>query len=176
MLIIMKNFHKHYDVDETKYIFNKENGIYSKRFKRFIGGCPSGGGYLQTRLRCKDGKYHLIYLHIALWEHFNGKIPDGYEINHKDENKFNNSLSNLELLTRHENIMYGSCQERRIESRKRPVLLVKKNKIIKRYGSKGECKKDFPDLNKYLENKTKMFGLEFVLEKDYLKTNDTRFL
>jgi hypothetical protein len=39
------------------------------------------------------------HLHIYFWEQANGKHPGkGWHIHHKDENKFNNEISNLELL------------------------------------------------------------------------------
>lgn len=34
-------------------------------------------------------------LHRYVWAYYNGAIPDGYHIHHKDENKRNNSLDNL---------------------------------------------------------------------------------
>lgn len=37
-------------------------------------------------------------LHRYIWELFNGDIPKGYDIHHKDHNKDNNDISNLELL------------------------------------------------------------------------------
>lgn len=43
-------------------------------------------------------------LHVCLWEHFNGAIPKGYHVHHKDFNKTNNSLDNLELLPAGEHI------------------------------------------------------------------------
>jgi len=39
-------------------------------------------------------------LHCFVWEEVNGPIPKGYEIHHKDFNKLNWNLENLELLTR----------------------------------------------------------------------------
>lgn len=42
------------------------------------------------------------YEHHLVWEQAYGAIPDGYEIHHKDGNKLNNELSNLQLLTRTE--------------------------------------------------------------------------
>ena len=39
------------------------------------------------------------YLHRYLWEREYGKIPEGYEIHHKDKNPLNNDLNNLELLS-----------------------------------------------------------------------------
>lgn len=39
------------------------------------------------------------YLHRAVWEYHYGDIPEGYEVHHKDEDKTNNSPSNLQILT-----------------------------------------------------------------------------
>lgn len=38
-------------------------------------------------------------LHRYIWEKYNGKIPDGYHIHHKDHDKSNNDINNLELLS-----------------------------------------------------------------------------
>lgn len=43
-------------------------------------------------------------LHRYIWEYYKGEIPKGYHIHHKDHNKDNNELSNLELLTKEEHI------------------------------------------------------------------------
>lgn len=40
-----------------------------------------------------------IRLHRYIWEKHFGKIPKGYTIHHKDHNKSNNDIGNLELLT-----------------------------------------------------------------------------
>lgn len=45
-----------------------------------------------------------------MWEAFKGDIPEGYEIDHMDDNKQNNRLCNLQLLTRKQNIT--KCHER----------------------------------------------------------------
>jgi hypothetical protein len=37
-------------------------------------------------------------LHIVVWEHFNGAIPKGYHVHHKDGNTHNNTIANLELV------------------------------------------------------------------------------
>ena len=39
-----------------------------------------------------------ILMHRYVWEHYNCPIPKGYHIHHKDGNKANNDISNLELL------------------------------------------------------------------------------
>ena len=38
-------------------------------------------------------------LHRAIWKSYNGEIPKGYHIHHKDHNKENNDISNLELIS-----------------------------------------------------------------------------
>ena len=42
------------------------------------------------------------HLHQAIWIAHNGPIPEGCEIHHKDLNKENNDISNLECLTKKE--------------------------------------------------------------------------
>ena len=39
-----------------------------------------------------------ILMHRYVWEYYNCPIPKGYHIHHKDGNKANNDISNLELL------------------------------------------------------------------------------
>lgn len=54
-------------------------------------------GYFRSTNRIKS-----ILLHRAVWEYYNGKIPQGYDIHHKDGNKTNNKINNLELLRKDE--------------------------------------------------------------------------
>lgn len=49
------------------------------------------GYYLNSTIRKR--------MHVYVWEHYNGEIPTGYEVHHKDRDKSNNDISNLELLT-----------------------------------------------------------------------------
>ena len=41
-------------------------------------------------------------IHRFIWQYFNGEIPEGYDVHHRDLNHNNNSLSNLQLLTKDE--------------------------------------------------------------------------
>ena len=43
-----------------------------------------------------DGKN--VLLHRYVWEKFNGEIPEGFHIHHKDRNRKNFDISNLELV------------------------------------------------------------------------------
>lgn len=42
------------------------------------------------------------YLHVYVYEKYNGKIKKGYEVHHRDKNKDNNNIDNLILLSVHE--------------------------------------------------------------------------
>lgn len=44
------------------------------------------------------GNGKVILMHRYVWEYYNCPIPKGYHIHHKDGNKANNDISNLELL------------------------------------------------------------------------------
>jgi hypothetical protein len=63
-------------------------------------------GYVQVQIRIKQKSKNRL-VHILVDRAFNGEIPKGYEINHKDGNKQNNSIENLERVTRKENIRHA---------------------------------------------------------------------
>ena len=56
------------------------------------------GYYLNSTIRKR--------LHRYVWEYYNGDIPKGCEIHHKDLNKENNDISNLVLMTKEKHAMY----------------------------------------------------------------------
>ena len=48
-----------------------------------------------------------VSIHRLVYETFVGKIPKGMQINHKDGNKNNNHISNLEVVTPKENTAHA---------------------------------------------------------------------
>ena len=51
-------------------------------------------------LRKTDGSRELM--HRDVWEYHNGPIPKGWDVHHRDENKKNNAIENLECLPKSE--------------------------------------------------------------------------
>jgi len=56
-------------------------------------------GYAVAHL-CLDGVRKDALIHRCVWQAFNGPIPDGLEINHKNGVRDDNRLDNLELVTK----------------------------------------------------------------------------
>lgn len=79
-------------------------------------------GYLRITLH-KDKETKCFLSHRLIYEAFYGKLPkferkgkthgdEMWEINHKDEDKKNNKIENLELITKSQNIRYGTRSRR----------------------------------------------------------------
>lgn len=60
----------------------------NKKSKGYI----NSHGYLVFCIKKKE-----ILAHRMIWEKYHGAIPRGYLVHHRDENKLNNDISNLEL-------------------------------------------------------------------------------
>jgi hypothetical protein len=73
-------------------------------------------GYRITNL-CKNGRYTKKLIHRLVWEAFNGEIPTRLEVNHKDLDKTNNRLDNLELMTHQENLIHRFTTRKRAPNR-----------------------------------------------------------
>jgi len=63
----------------------------------------SNRGYTSVYITAPGGKRYYPNLHQIVWESFNGEVPSKLVIDHSDNQKDNNILSNLQLLTKKEN-------------------------------------------------------------------------
>jgi len=80
-----------YSVDTEGNVFNKKNKILKPRF------CGQGNYYAVCL--CKDGNCKQQYIHRLVAKAFLKNPNNKYSVNHKDGNKNNNKLSNLEWAT-----------------------------------------------------------------------------
>lgn len=88
---------------------------------RILIQLPLTSGYLFVHLhKDKIDVQHTVHRLVA--RAFVLGYFEGAQVNHKDENKHNNRADNLEWVTRRENSMYGTCQERLHESQRKPVI------------------------------------------------------
>lgn len=102
-------------IDFEKYTITKDGKIFSHSVShrcKEMHGYLTKRGYIRVNMLCKDNQQRFYQWHRVIWFYFNGEIPEGLEVNHKDEDKTNNSIDNLELLTHFENINYGTRNQR----------------------------------------------------------------
>lgn len=86
----------------SDYEVNIENGtIFSYKRNCFIGNMHPKG-YILSTITDDNGVQHSIKFHRFIWECANGEIPEGFDVHHKDGDKLNNSIFNLELMERFE--------------------------------------------------------------------------
>ena len=52
-------------------------------------------------------------VHVLVWEAFNGPVPDGYEINHINCVRDDNSLDNLSIMSHYDNVKWDNADEKR---------------------------------------------------------------
>lgn len=78
-------------------------------------------GYARVGLH-KNGNLKTIEIHRLVAQAFLDN-PNGFpEVNHKDENKLNNMVENLEWCTRKHNVTYGNRQKKATETKNRKCL------------------------------------------------------
>lgn len=96
----------------SNYIILPNEGlIWSKKRGKFIG-YEDSKGYYGITLTDDNGRVTKGKLHRFIWQAVNGPIPEGMEVNHIDEDKTNNSIINLNLMTHKENMNFGTRTER----------------------------------------------------------------
>lgn len=88
----------------TNYFISKDGEVYSSKSKKILKWAIDRDGYPRVDLY-SNGKQKHFKIHKLVWITWRGTIPEGMQINHKDDNKKNPSLSNLYLGNQEENIL-----------------------------------------------------------------------
>jgi hypothetical protein len=68
---------------------------------------PTNCGYFRVAVRLPGDGMKKRLIHRVVWEAVNGPIPDGLQINHKNGDKSDNRIENLELVTASENVVHA---------------------------------------------------------------------
>ena len=88
-------------VDEDGNVYkNNYKGREGEVEKLTVFNHQQGYGYIN--LYCNKKHMHFLHHHVV-WLFFNGRIEEGLQINHKDLDKKNNKIENLEVVTDREN-------------------------------------------------------------------------
>ena len=127
------------------YIITSKGQIYSKNIKNFLVLNKQESGYETIGLcNCKKKDF---YVHILVAELYLEFVEGKTKVNHKDKNKSNNDVENLEWVTQTENMFHHHGTKNMFDDI--PVIKYdKKHKEIKRYNSIRDASTDNNNLYK----------------------------
>ena len=92
-------------IEDEMYI-GKDNHIHRKDGR--LLSRQARNGYYTVRKMYNTIKYTFME-HRIIWYFYYGKFDESLVINHKDFDRANNDINNLELITQKENIEYSKC-------------------------------------------------------------------
>lgn len=139
------------------YGANAAGHVFNMTKKQQMLGCVNAAGYRLTCIRaCQK-----ITFHRFVYECFHGTIPDKYDVDHIDGDKLNNSIDNLQALTRLEHRRKTVLGEiSKTNTLCRPVIATKLcDGVEKEYKSMTEAANDigisYQTIGQYLQGKRK---------------------
>lgn len=132
-----------------EYLISKDGVVISVKHKTPRVMTPQHDGRVLMR---HNGRVHLVNIGRLMAETFIPNPDNKPLVGHIDGNVFNNKLSNLEWVTRSENIKHSIDNGLRKLSKKVKVQCLRTGKV---YGSKAECAKaigvNYSTLNYWIE-------------------------
>lgn len=115
---------------EGLYAITEDGNVWSYRRNKFLKHTLNNSGYYMIDLY-KDKKRKKYLIHRLVCETYIPNPDNLPQVNHKDENKQNNCVSNLEWMSRIDNMNYGTGIERSAKKRSKPVYCVELDKTFK---------------------------------------------
>ena len=95
-----------YEISSFGMLFSRKTGTQIKPDIRL------NNNYIRFKIRKEHKRIHLS-AHKIVYETFVGKIPEGYELHHRDGDVRNNSVDNLQIVTKREHRQIHSDQFQR---------------------------------------------------------------
>lgn len=94
------------DIPNSIYRIRSDGSIQNRITKHLLKSTSNKKNYRQVTIFIKR-KRLTTCVHILVAKFFIGERPNSLEINHKDTNKQNNAVENLEYLTQQENMNHA---------------------------------------------------------------------
>ncbi|KKK61251.1 hypothetical protein LCGC14_3016220, partial [marine sediment metagenome] len=108
----IKNYEGLYQVSNFGDVKSLERKVNNQYGAERILKSNFGSNEYKVVVLCKDKKQSTKTVHSLVWDAFGDKSRNGrkLQVDHKDENKLNNNINNLQLLTNRENTNKGKSQ------------------------------------------------------------------
>ena len=130
--------------DYKKYEVYDDGRIWSYASNKFLRPKTKINGYQEIGLVDNNGKQHWQCVHKIVYFAVNGlwEYPNGMQINHIDEDKSNNHISNLELVTPKQNINHGTRNARSAAAQSKRVGAFKNGELQMVFASTMEAQRN----------------------------------
>lgn len=156
--------------DYPNYIVSSLGRVMNIRTKRLLKTYKdNAGGYYCVNL-WRNNKGKNCRIHVLVYSHFYNDFDlKGYVINHKDGNKLNNNIQNLEKVTYQENNLHAVYDIKTNKSNKAVYQLDKNKNIIKEFPSITKAQHDLgiTNISRAISKKGQAGGYYWVLNKRF---------
>ena len=114
---------------EGIYAITENGEVWSYRSNKWLNPSTHYRGYKVVCLSDK-GKADSFFVHRLVAETFLPNPDNLPEVNHKDENKANNSIANLEWIDHTQNINYGTAMTRASKAKSKSTYCLELDKYF----------------------------------------------
>ena len=133
-----------------------------RKTEKFIAVKDDTHGYLIVKL-WKDNKQYSKKIHRLVAEAFISNPENLRDVNHKDENKHNNCVENLEWISHKDNINYGTRNERANKTKSKAIIQLDLNgnvinEFISSYDAERQLDISESNINQCCNGKRKTAG------------------
>ena len=139
---------------EGQYQVSDQGRVRSLKFgeERILKPVRMPNGYLKVNL-CKNGEKKTYRVHSLVAQTFIPNPDNLPQVNHKDEDKENNSVQNLEWCDQKYNINYGTRTQRQAEKLSKPILqYTKSGEFVREWKSTHDVERNLGYFHNYISS------------------------
>ena len=126
--------------DYPNYAVSNKGRVINLKTKRLIKQSPNNSGGYMTLCLWKNNKQKHFLVHRLVYMNFNNDYDlEGFVINHKDGNKVNNNLENLEKITYQENNLHAVYEIKTNTCAKKVAQYTLRGELVNTYPSFAEA-------------------------------------
>lgn len=113
----------------TDYFIDEYGNVYSLKTHKYLSQEKGKDGYYYVQL-CENGKRKRVSVHRLVAETFIDNPCNFPMVNHKDENRENNKVNNLEWCTEKYNTNYGNARVKQAKAVSKAVVCIETGEVF----------------------------------------------